>query len=317
VSKIRIMCDSGAHSYFERNVRNKTGIYDRHLWNWEAFKEPAFHEFLMDYIEFLKTHKHLIDTAVTLDAIYDPEVSYGIYCYMKYGHGLDVIPVYHFAEDIKWFKLYMQHTDYIGISGLGQGISKRDYYAWVNQVFELICDKDTRLPKWKLHAFALTSVDIIKAFPFYSCDSSSWVQFSRFGKILVPQINNGIYDYTLKPLDMFVSNRGVKDVTEGNHIDHCSNQIKDYVLSYLDSINVKLGASEFKVVDTDYKVEENEKTIDRYEDGTRRVEVFLEKGVSNRHEYRDIVNFLYFSKLSDCVPEWPWPWVPKKQGVLV
>lgn len=316
MTQFRILCDSGAHSYFERNVRNKTGIYDRHLWDWDAFKEPAFHNFLMDYISFLKEHKHLLTAAVTLDAIYDPEVSYGIYCYMKYGHGLDVIPVYHFAEDIKWFKLYMQHTDYIGISGLGQGIPKRDYYEWVNKVFQLICDKDG-IPQWKLHGFALTSVELIKRYPFYSIDSSSWVQFSRFGKILVPQLHNGKYDYTRKPLDIFVSNRGLKDVTEGNHIDHCSIQEREYVINYLASLNIVLGHSEFKTVDANYKCGTNEKIIKTNDDNTKKVEIFIERGVCNRHEYRDMVNFLYYTKLVDCIPEWPWKWQPKRQGVLI
>lgn len=312
------MCDSGAHSYFERNVRNKTGIYDRHLWNWEAFKEPAFFQFLEDYISFLKENKSLINTAVTLDAIYDPEVSYGIYCYMKYAHGLDVIPVYHFAEDIKWFKLYMEHTDYIGISGLGQGIPKKDYFSWVNQVFELICDKHTRLPKWKIHGFALTSIELIKKYPFFSIDSSSWVQFSRFGKIIVPQLNNDKYDYTKKPLGLFVSNRGIRDVPEGDHIDHCSFQTKQYVIDYLDTLNIKIGSSVFREEPYSYVCKENERPHTSPNNSkTKRIETYIEKGVCNRHEYRDIVNFLYYTKLIDSIPEWPWPWHPQKQGLLL
>ena len=316
MSEFRLMCDSGAHSYFERNVRNKTGIYDRHLWNWDAFKEPVFHEFLMDYILFLKENKDKITTAVSLDAIYDPETSYGIYCYMKYGHGLDVLPVYHFAEDIKWFQLYMQHTDYIGISGLGQGIPKQDYYEWVNQVFELICDKQTGIPQWKIHGFALTSVEVMVKYPFYSVDSSSWVQFSRFGKIMVPQLINGVYDYTKKPLDIFVSNRGTKDVREGNHIDHCSELTRKYVVDYLSSLGLVIGKSTFKEEEPLYQAKENESIVSTTKE-KRIIETYIEKGVANRHDYRDIVNSLYYTRVAECVPPWPWAWKPQRRGKIV
>ena len=31
-------------------------------------------------------------------------------------------------------------------------------------------------------------------------------------------------------------------------------------------------------------------------------------GVSNRHEYRDMVNYHFYVDLEKSVPEWPWPW---------
>jgi hypothetical protein len=308
--KFRLMVDSGAHTYFEKMVRKGTGIYDRHLWDWEAYKKPVFHNYLADYAHFLKENKDVIDVAVNLDAIYDPKVSYGNYCYLKYSLGIDVLPVYHFAEDIKWFKKYMKHTDYIGISGLGQGIPKKDYHEWVNKVFDLICDNPDRLPTWKIHGFAMTSVSLISMYPFYSCDSSSWVQFARFGKVLIPLKRNNEYNYTLKPLEINVSSRRAKTYKEGDHFDSLPSPKKQYILAYLDSIDIPYGKSLIRKEKLGYIPEEDEK-IYRKKTYTK-VETFLEKGISNRHEYRDMVNFLFYAQLTKSVPPWPWPWYKKR-----
>lgn len=310
--KFNLMLDSGAHHFFEKHVRKGTGIWDRHLWDWEAYKSNAFTNYTLDYINFLKKNKNIFDTYVVNDAIYDPEVSYGNYCYMKYTHGLNPLPVYHYAEDIKWFKLYMKETDYIGISGLGQGINKKDYIEWADQVFDLVCDNKDRLPTHKIHGFALTSVSLMKRYPWFSVDSSSWVQFSRFGIVLMPQLKNGKYDYLHNPLKLFVSTRSPKTKIEGEHYDNCPQYQKRFLREYLKSIKIPFGKSEFKIVDIDYKLEKNEKFVENVDKDRKKVEIIIKKGVINRHEYRDMVNFMFFTKLGEGLPKWPWAWRKKK-----
>lgn len=316
MSRFNLMLDSGAHHYFEKHVRKGTGIWDRHLWNWEAYKSNAFTNYTNDYIAFLKEKGYLFDTYVVNDAIYDPEVSYGNYCYMKYTHGLNPMPVYHFAEDIKWFKKYIEHTDYIGISGLGQGINKNDYIEWADQVFELICNNKERLPTHKIHGFALTSVSLMKRYPFYSVDSSSSVQFSKYGMILLPKFINGEYDYLHTPMTIFVSTRSPSTKIEGKHYDNCPIYQKKYIRKYLKHLKIPFGKSNFKIVDLDYKLKENEKLVEEYKNGTKKIEIIIKRGVINRHEYRDIVNTLFFTKLGDKLPEWPWPWYNNKRQNL-
>lgn len=307
--KFNLMLDSGAHHFFEKHVRKGTGIWDRHLWNWGAYKSDAFTNYTNDYIHFLKENKSIFDVYVVNDAIYDPEVTYGNYCYMKYTHGLNPMPVYHFAEDIKWFKLYMKETDYIGISGLGQGISKNDYIEWADEVFELLCDNEQRIPTHKIHGFALTSVNLMKRYPYFSVDSSSWVQYSKYGMILLPKTKNGVYDYEENPLKVFVSTRSPKVKEEGFHYQNSAQYQKKYTRDYLKSIKVPFGKSKFKVVDADYKLKKDEKLVEDYADkGRKKIEKIVVPGVSNRHEFRDAVNFMFFTQLGHKLPKWPWSW---------
>jgi hypothetical protein len=631
--QFNLMLDSGAHHFFEKHVRKGTGIWDRHLWNWEAYKSDAFCNYTNDYIKFLKQNKHIFDVYVVNDAIYDPEVSYGNYCYMKYTHGLNPLPVYHYAEDIKWFKLYMKETKYIGISGLGQGINKKDYIEWADEVFHLVCSNKDRLPTHKIHGFALTSVNLMKRYPFYcvteeehevltkkgwkkrkdlktgekilsfnkgeakwekiqnihaydvqnmelthlwnrnfetivtpehnwqvcrvsdrgknyiwkqtktlnysncinraplsyqfrknpiltneqvallawiwtdgtigkrknykhnsvriyqslkanpkkcdiirnllikskenyceykvnskgaitfelygnvakwvekfapkkklpinlpllltkkqakiflkysimadgtksglkrkkgfeivvsreikkenlevlriiclllgittsvygqggkykglrsssvdyvyvssmyenkinytgtiwcpevpsnaffvkckdhiyvtgnSVDSSSWVQYSRFGIILMPKLNYGKYNYLTDPLKLFVSTRSPKTKIEGEHYNNSPEYQKKFLRTYLKHIKIPFGKSEFKIVDKDYKLQSNEKLVEEYKNRTKKIEIIIKKGVINRHEYRDMVNFMFFTKLGKELPLWPWAWRKKQ-----
>ncbi|MDY0215106.1 MAG: hypothetical protein RBS24_06325, partial [Bacilli bacterium] len=109
-----LMVDSGAHAWFEGYVRCGTGIWDRHLWNWSTYGSKEFWQYVDDYAEFLKTYKDICNVYVSMDAIYDPKTSYETFIYLREKHGLDPLPVYHYAEPIEWLKKYMEVTDYIG-----------------------------------------------------------------------------------------------------------------------------------------------------------------------------------------------------------
>lgn len=303
-----LMIDSGAHAWFEGYVRCGTGIWDRHLWNWSTYGSKEFWQYVDDYAEFLQTYKDICNVYVSMDAIYDPKTSYETFIYLREKHGLDPLPVYHYAEPIEWLKKYMEVTDYIGISGLGQGINKRDYIQWADRVFDIVCDGKDRLPKFKIHGFALTSTELIHRWPWYSVDSSSWVQFSQYGKIIVPKTVGGQRSYKVKPYEIFVSTRSPAIGRDEEHFETLSKMEQSYIVDYLHSLGISYGKSHFKIVDMPYKCEENEKPWGKPENGKRKIEVIDEYGVSNRHEFRDMVNYQFYADLEASVPPWPWPW---------
>jgi len=307
------MIDSGAHTLFENFVRSGTGIWDRHLWNWDYYKSKEFWQFVDDYAKFIHTFKDAVDFYITFDAIYDPETSYKTFLYLRDVHKLNPLPVYHFAEDKKWLKKYMDLTDYICISGLGQGIQKGEYIQWCNRVFEMICPKPSHMPTHKIHGLALTSVDLLWRWPWYSVDSSSWVQFSKYGVILVPRSKDGKYTHRETPFTITVSKRSPQITNNPSHFNNLPEMEQQYILEYLDSINVKYGKSEFKTVDHPYDCAENEKPWGPPENGKRVIEVIEEVGVSTRHEPRDMVNYQFYLDVEAEVPAWPWAWKKSSQ----
>jgi hypothetical protein len=90
--------------------------------------------------------------------------------------GIKVIHVFHQHEDFSILEKLMKHSDYIGISPANDE-SQASKNKWMAKCFAI-----TRA-NVKCHGFAVTSVNTLLKFPFYSADSSSWVQGGRYAAI--------------------------------------------------------------------------------------------------------------------------------------
>lgn len=88
------------------------------------------------------------------------------YLYLKQ-HLKNVLPVYHYGDNVSWLKKFMDHTDYIGISPANDTHEniKRDF---LKEVFSL-----TRTD-FKTHGLGYSSFEGLFMFPFYSVDSISY-----------------------------------------------------------------------------------------------------------------------------------------------
>jgi hypothetical protein len=95
---------------------------------------------------------------------------YENYLYLK-KHLKNVMPVYHYGDDIKWLHKFMETADYIGISPANDTHEnvKREF---LKQVFHVTKDKV------KTHGLGYSSIDGVKLFPFYSIDSISYKSFN-------------------------------------------------------------------------------------------------------------------------------------------
>ncbi|MFH1547658.1 MAG: hypothetical protein ABIC57_04170, partial [bacterium] len=129
MDEIDLFMDSGAHSIFNKEfagISHVKGEASRLGAHYEYFNSKTFKDYLNKYIEFLHTNKHLCDVYVNLDIIFNAEKSWETQKYME-SCGLKPLPVFHFGEDIKWLKKYMDDYDYIGIGGLGQDVTKEKF----------------------------------------------------------------------------------------------------------------------------------------------------------------------------------------------
>lgn len=201
MKNLKISADSGAYSlYNEKFAPTKSGLQsDRHLADYSYYKTDEFKRYLDKYIAFLHDNQGLLEFYVCVDIIYNPEASWEIQKYME-SCGLSPIPVYHFGEDPKYLKRYMEDHEYIGIGGLGQKATIKTYLEFGDQVFRIVCDKHGT-PRRKLHGFAMTSVQLMKRYPWYSCDSSTWISLSRNGWARFPRVDrHGEYDFLAKPV---------------------------------------------------------------------------------------------------------------------
>lgn len=171
-----IMIDSGAHSFANLFIRT-----DRQA---KYSETQEFKDYLEKYIAFLHKHKDSIELYVTLDVIGNAEKTWEIQKYIE-SCGLNPLPVFHYGEDFKWLKKYLDNYDYIGVGGLATRVTKHSFLLWGDKVFGTITNNKGE-PLVKVHGFAMTSIDLINRFPWASVDSTSWMMFSRFGQILTP-----------------------------------------------------------------------------------------------------------------------------------
>ena len=88
-------------------------------------------------------------------------------------HLKNVLPVYHYKDELHWLEKYIEHTDYIGISPAND-TAENVKRTFLDYVFKFLP------PEIKTHAFGYSSFKGLTYYPFYSIDSTSWKKGGRF-----------------------------------------------------------------------------------------------------------------------------------------
>lgn len=238
MAKVTVSLDSGAHTLYNQyfaGIAGVKGFASRMGSKYDYYKSAKFRKYLEEYIKFLNENKDKFSVYVTLDIIFNPELSWEIQEYMV-SNGLNPIPVFHYGEDFKYLKKYMDKYDYIGIGGLGQDISVDKYVWFGDKVFKTIMGPD-RKPVIKTHGFAVNAVPLLKRYPWYSVDASSWTAFARNGVVVIPspvwkkrQIVG--FNYLKRPAPIPVADRSQHKL---NHYLHQFKLSRHAIETYIES----------------------------------------------------------------------------------
>jgi hypothetical protein len=166
--QIKLMLDSGAFS-----LRN-TG---------ETIDLPEYCNFIERNAEWLHSYVNL-DHINRKDTNESARRSLENYTYMR-GRGLRPIPVFHGGEDIIWLQRMLDlGAEHISVSIKGHSPSSTA--AWYDNVWRL-CVDNNGLPTVRLHGLGETSRNALMRYPWYSVDSSTWLQFAqRYATGMVP-----------------------------------------------------------------------------------------------------------------------------------
>lgn len=176
------------------------------------------------YIEFIKEHRKSFYSIVALDVIPGDKAkmakttraieeaaaqSNRNYVYMRH-KGIEPIPVFHMGEDFKWLeKMLDERIPYIGISPYMKA-TQDNIIRWMDEVFTRIGDRDGA-PLCKTHGFGVTGHQIVRRYPWFSVDSTSWALSAGYGNILMPKMASKP-DFT-HPIQFSISDRD----TAGNN----------------------------------------------------------------------------------------------------
>ena len=279
-----------------------------------------------EYIEFIKENKSFLEIYASLDVISvnakPPDIhsaKASLYnTKIMVNAGLNPVPAFHIGEPFKYLEYYVKNFDYIALGVAGNSGPK--LIKWMDECFsKYICDKNG-IPKVKVHGFAVTGLNLMRRYPWYSVDSTSWVITGRMGAILIPRFINGVYDYAVNPWKINVSSvsPGLKE--KGNHINTITDMQRDILLQYITKKGYKLGISTFREEHQDYQLNIDKKWASKKpknKNSKRMVETIVEEGISNKYQLRDEMNIIYYQDLERTFPKWPWKFKLNQQKSLL
>jgi len=162
-----VFLDSGAFSAFTKGVEINLPEYCRYIQRNEdiIYKDDG------------------VLVASVLDGIGDPLKTWQNQLAME-ANGVRPLPCFHYGEDERYLEWYMERYEYITIGGMVP-IAKPQLYFWLDRIWEkYLCDGSGR-PRLKVHGFGLTTQGLMERYPWWSVDSSSWVQSASNGSIIV------------------------------------------------------------------------------------------------------------------------------------
>lgn len=165
---------------------------------------------VVQYCDFIKRNADIIEVASVLDAVGDPQKTYENQKAME-ALGTAPLPCFHYGEDERYLEYYVANYEYITLGGMVP-ISTPNLLLWLDRLWEKYLTDGAGRAKIRVHGFGLTTIKLMERYPWYSVDSSSWVQISSVGSILHP-------DYGVIAISSTSPNRK----QEGRHFDTLSN----------------------------------------------------------------------------------------------
>lgn len=165
----QVFLDSGAFSAYTLGVTLDIGAYCNYI---------------KSNIDIIRKEDGVVMASV-LDGIGDPLQTWRNQLEME-RQGAKPLPCFHFGEDTRYLDWYVERYDYITIGGM-VGKTSAQLAKWLDRIWEKHLIDGSGRPRLKVHAFGITAVPIMERYPWYSVDSSSWVQSTAFGTIVHPK----------------------------------------------------------------------------------------------------------------------------------
>lgn len=135
------------------------------------------------YRDFLGDAKDVLTAAINLDVM-DLEQSAKNQEFLE--EVFPVLPVYHVKEWLEGHKeMYIEMCKKYKYICLGGVAGVQIDHSNVLTNFLRFCFKHAMEHKVKIHGLGMTNPELLKAYPFYSVDSTSWLSGGRYGQMLV------------------------------------------------------------------------------------------------------------------------------------
>lgn len=186
-----------------------------------------------EYCDYIKRNMDIIRVedgsvmASVLDGIGDPLQTYRNQLEME-ARGVRPLPCFHAGEDERYLEYYIQNYEYITLGGM-VGSSTKQLMVWLDRMWDRYLTDGSGRARVKVHGFGITAVPIMEEYPWYSCDSSSWIQSAAFGGIILPG-----YSQNNLAMPINVSDKSPSRHDPGQHVSTLTQPEQDFVLQKLE-----------------------------------------------------------------------------------
>lgn len=161
----KFFLDSGAFSAFTKNIEIP----------------------IDDYIQFIKTNQNIIEQYASLDVIGDWKKTKENCDYME-SKGLSPIPTFHFGSPLEELVRLVKEYDYVALGGLVPlSLNKKKMRWWLDKCWKVIFENSLgqNKPLIKMHGFGVNAIWLMKQYPWYSLDATSWKQPNQYGRMAI------------------------------------------------------------------------------------------------------------------------------------
>lgn len=145
---------------------------------------PTYCDYIRRNLDIIRVEDGSLMASV-LDGIGDPLKTWQNQHAME-ALGVRPLPCFHAGEDERYLEWYVANYDYITLGGM-VGSSTKQLCVWLDRIWDRYLTDGSGRAKIKVHGFGITAVPIMERYPWYSCDSSSWIQSAAFGSIVTPK----------------------------------------------------------------------------------------------------------------------------------
>ncbi len=168
----RIFLDSGAFSAYTLGA---------------TLNIPEYCRYIQDNLDIIRVEEGCLMASV-LDAIGDEHETYANQNEME-RLGVKPMPTFHAGEETRYLDYYAANYGYMSLGGM-VGANPKQLEIWLDRMWNNHLLDGSGNPKIRVHGFGITSVPLMERYPWYSCDSSSWVQSAAFGVIMDAKFGN-------------------------------------------------------------------------------------------------------------------------------
>ncbi len=152
VGNQNFLLDSGAFSYM----------------NGKHITKSNMDKYVKKYISFINQYDVKYFFEMDVDSIFGLETVEQWRKQIETQTGKKCIPVWHKQRGVEYWKNMCREYDYIAIGGLVLGAKKQEY-PFYKKLVEYAALRDI-----KVHGLGFTKTKLLKEYPFYSVDSSTW-----------------------------------------------------------------------------------------------------------------------------------------------